>query len=119
MDEHGFGANGDEFHVTAIPQAGQLKLLVERFGEARAITQASVEIHSTDKQVKATEVGDGVYRATESWLLEPGKKALAFTVSAEGTSDVVVMVFDPAQTPSPSAPLESKYGPRKQQEQAQ
>lgn len=115
MDEHGFAATSDEFSIVAVPQEDHLKLLVERFGEARAITKANIEIHAANKQASVTEVGDGVYRASDAWLLEPGKKALAVTIRADDMRDVLVIVFDPAQGGGEANRRAPKYGPRQEQ----
>lgn len=116
VDAQGFAATSDEFSVIALPQDDHLKLLVERFGEARAITNASIEIHGSGKQAVATEVGDGVYRAADAWLLEPGKKAFAVTIQSDDLRDVLVMVFDPAQGGNVASRREPKYAPPKGQQ---
>lgn len=117
LDEQGVGTASDEFSLIVVPQEDHVKLLLERFGENRAVTNATIEIHTADKKLSVTEIGDGVYRANEAWLLEPGKKALALAISADQAHDVLVLVFDPAVGGSSANRREPKYAPRTEQSQ--
>jgi hypothetical protein len=117
VDEQGVGTASDEFSLIVVPQEDHLKLLLERFGENRAIVNATIEIHGADKKASVTEVGDGVYRANDAWLLEPGKKALALAITAEHARDVLVLVFDPALGGRSASRRDPKYAPRTEQNQ--
>ncbi|MGU9982496.1 efflux RND transporter periplasmic adaptor subunit [Phreatobacter sp. HK31-P] len=93
-------ASSTDFELVAIARSGRLRIYLDTFRENQPVENAKIEVDGPEGTGLAAPTGDGAYLLDAPWLARPGSFALAFTVEANGTVDVLTATLT---IPEPSA----------------
>jgi cobalt-zinc-cadmium efflux system membrane fusion protein len=100
-------AASDAFELVAVARGTELHIYLDRFATNEPIDGAIVEVETPQGPTRATAHAGDAYRLNAPWLATPGRFDLIFTVTADGTADVLPLTIDLANragTIEPSAP---------------
>ncbi|MDP3546741.1 MAG: efflux RND transporter periplasmic adaptor subunit, partial [Phreatobacter sp.] len=100
-------ASSTDFELVAIARSGRLRIYLDTFRENQPVENAKIEVDGPEGTGLAVPTGDGAYILDAPWLARPGSFALAFTVEANGTVDVLTATLT---IPEPSAPIVNSAG---------
>jgi membrane fusion protein, heavy metal efflux system len=87
-------AEGSDVELVAVAQGHTLTLYLDRIATNEPVTGAKIEVAGEGLTPTAVEeLGNGVYEIEGSWVDEPGSKPLTFTVTAEGSADLLAGIL--------------------------
>ena len=92
-------ASSDALELVAVAQGGELVITLDRFATNEPIEGATIEVETPTGPVAAVAKG-GVYRIDAPWISKLGRLNLIFTVTVEGTADVLPLTLE---IPDPAA----------------
>jgi len=98
-------AQTDDFELVVEQQGPSLLLFLDRFASNEPVTDAQVEVQSSDMQATATKVGPGTYRVAGDAWARPGTHALTISVQTTDTADLLSTTLD-ITAPVAAAPVE-------------
>jgi len=98
------------FELVAIARGEALTLYLDRFATNEPVKDATIQADTPAGTAAAVPAPDGAYRLEAPWALRPGQHQVLFTVSADGTADVLPVTL---KIPEPAAPLGSLAAPSK------
>jgi membrane fusion protein, heavy metal efflux system len=79
----------EAFELVAVAEGNQLAIYLDRFTTNEPVGRAEIEVETPTGPVAATAQADNVFRLAAPWLAKAGKYDLIFTVTADGTVDVL------------------------------
>jgi len=99
-------ASSEEFEIVLVAREGRLQIFLDTFRGNEPVGDATIEIDGPEGTVKAEPDGTGAYGLAAPWIAQPGDYALAITVQARGTVDVLtasLVIPVPVAPPPPEA----------------
>ena len=87
-------AQTSDFELVIEQQGPSLLLFLDRFASNEPVTDAQVEVQSSDTQATATQVGPGTYRVAGDAWTRPGTHALTISVQTPDTADLLSATLD-------------------------
>lgn len=99
-------ATSELFEVVGVPTAaggGKLVISLSEFWTNKPVEAAKIDVISGDKTTAAT-YKNGLYEVPAPWVKRPGQYDLTFSVSAGGTSDLLIGTVE-----IPAAPHEDAH----------
>ena len=87
-------AQTGDFELVIEQQGPSLLLFLDRFASNEPVTDAQVEVQSSDMQATATKVGPGTYRVAGDAWTRPGTHALTISVQTTDTADLLSATLD-------------------------
>ena len=87
-------AQTGDFELVVEQQGPSLLLFLDRFASNEPVTDAQLEVQSSDLQATATQVGPGTYRVTGDAWARPGTHALTISVQTPDTADLLSATLD-------------------------
>src|SRR5262245_17697057 len=94
-------AASDAFELVAVVESNALAIYLDRFATNEPIGEATVEVETPAGPATASFQGEGVFRLPAPWLAKAGRYDLIFTVTADGTVDVLPVTLE---IPEPGLP---------------
>ena len=82
-------ASSPDFELVAIARGTTLRIYLDTFRGNEPVEDAGIEVDGPGGTVKAAAISGGAYTIDAPWIAQPGTHALAFTVQARGTIDVL------------------------------
>ena len=98
-------AQTSDFELVIEQQGPSLLLFLDRFASNEPVTDAQVEVQSSDTQATATQVGTGTYRVAGDAWTRPGTHALTISVQTPDTADLLSATLD-IPAPVAATPVE-------------
>src|SRR5262245_47801956 len=95
-------AASDAFELVAVAESNALAIYLDGFATNEPIGEAAVEIETPAGPATASFQGEGMFRLPAPWLAKAGRYDLIFTVTADGTVDVLPVTLEITE-PSPAA----------------
>ena len=87
-------AEGSQWELVATPKDHTLTIYLDKLATNEPVENAKIDVMGDGIQpTTAKEVGGGVYEIEGEWIHDPGSKALTFTVTADGTADLLAGVL--------------------------
>lgn len=88
--------------LVAVVRGGTLTAFVDHFATNEPVAGAALTVEAPDGPVTLKEEAGGSYTTPTPWLSKPGKYDLLFTVTTNGTADVLpITVAVPEASPGP------------------
>ena len=83
-------AEGSDIELVAVAQGHTLTIYLDRMATNEPVTGAKIEVTGEGVTPGAVEeLGNGVYEIDAEWVDAPGSKPLTFTVTADGSADLL------------------------------
>jgi multidrug efflux pump subunit AcrA (membrane-fusion protein) len=89
-------ASSDAFELVAIAKGAELLIYLDRFATNEPVEAATIEVETPQGPATAIVHAGAAYRLTAPWLATPGRFDLIFTVTFDGTVDVLPLSLDTA-----------------------
>lgn len=99
-------AEGAELELVATAKDHTLTIYIDRIATNDPVEGAKIEVVGEGfPPTAAKEIGNGTYEIEGEWVREPGTKALTFTVTADGSADLLagLLVIASAEAENHSA----------------
>jgi membrane fusion protein, heavy metal efflux system len=100
-------AASDAFELVAVASGAGLLIYLDRFATNEPVDGATIEVETPQGPVKATPHAGNAYRLDATWLAKPGRFDLIFTVTADGTADVLPLTLDLSSRAATTEPAAS------------
>jgi hypothetical protein len=95
------GAAASElFELVAVAKDGALTIYLDRFATNEPVTGAVITVETPEGSVEAKPAPDGTYRVPAPWANSPGQYDLIFTVTNDGSADVLPLKLQVLAAPS-------------------
>lgn len=98
--------DSNAFEIVAVVRGDHLEIHIDRFATNEPVIGAVLEVETPGGSAKATANADGTYRLPAPWLAKNGRTDLIFTLTADGTADILPMTIQTAREAAQSAPQE-------------
>ena len=82
-------AASEQYELVAIARGGDLVIYLDRFATNESVDGASIEVETPAGPQPARAMANEPYRLSAPWTGKPGTYDLIFTVSKDGTDDVL------------------------------
>jgi len=87
-------AEGSDVELVAVAQGHTLTIYLDRIATNAPVEGAKIEIAGEGlAPAAAKDLGNGVYEIEGPWVDEPGSKPLTFTVTADGSADLLAGIL--------------------------
>jgi membrane fusion protein, heavy metal efflux system len=86
-------ATSDAFELIAIAEGSELAIYLDRFANNEPVEGAAIEVETPNGSVAARIHGDA-YRIPATWLSNPGRYDLIFTVTTKEGADVLPLTLE-------------------------
>jgi membrane fusion protein, heavy metal efflux system len=96
-------ATSDAFELIAIAEGSELAIYLDRFATNESVEGAAIEVETPNGPITARTHGDA-YRVPATWLSNPGRYDLIFTVTAKEGADVLPLTLEIPEARSESTP---------------
>lgn len=98
--------DSNAFEIVAVVRGDHLEIHIDRFATNEPVIGAVLEVETPGGSAKATANADGTYRLPAPWLAKNGRTDLIFTLTADGTTDILPMTIQTAREAAQSTPQE-------------
>jgi len=110
-------ATSDAFELVAVARGTELLIYLDRFSTNQPVDDATIEVETPQGPAKATAHAGDAYRLDAPWLAKPERFDLIFTVTADGTVDVLPLTLDlssraTTNEPGASSPARQSWSDR-------
>jgi hypothetical protein len=110
-------AASDAFELVAVARGTELLIYLDRFATNEPVDGATIEVETPQGPAKAASHAGDAYRLGAPWLAKPGRFDLIFTVTADGTADVLPLTLDLSSraattVPGASSPARESWSDR-------
>lgn len=93
-------AASDAFEIVAVARGDHFEIYLDRFATNEPVTGALIEAETPAGSVKTTPTPDGTYRLPAPWFEKAGRADLIFTVTAQGTTDILPVTIEASPQPA-------------------
>ncbi len=87
-------ASSPDIELLAELRKDTLLIYLDRYATNEPLSGATIEVEEGANRAAAAPVGEGLYRVSAPWLIQPGKHALVFTVHAKDLDDLLTGTLD-------------------------
>jgi uncharacterized membrane protein YjjB (DUF3815 family) len=84
----------------AVAKDGELTVYLDRFATNEPVSGAAITVETPKGSVEAKPILDGTYRVPAPWANSPGQYNLIFTVTDDGSTDILPLTLQVLAAPS-------------------
>jgi uncharacterized membrane protein YjjB (DUF3815 family) len=93
-------AASELFELVAVAKDGELTVYLDRFATNEPVSGAAITVETPKGSVEAKPILDGTYRVPAPWANSPGQYNLIFTVTDDGSTDILPLTLQVLAAPS-------------------